>query len=107
MTAKLTEQQQQFALNIVARWMGDEYGHGQPFPTGEQAAYRGLGPVLRPEYDGIWDTIPPTPTIILEGLPGACWAYDAQHELEAALHDIGVRGVPLAGFALSLVPDIE
>ena len=42
--SKVTGRQQQTTLELVAAWMGRHYGDGEPVPTGQHAAYRGLGP---------------------------------------------------------------
>ncbi|QBP31200.1 hypothetical protein SEA_ARGIE_84 [Mycobacterium phage Argie] len=100
----LTKWQQEMALRLVAEWMGREYGDGAPFPTGEDAAYRGLGPALVPDYEGCWVPQEPTPAIILEGLPGADWANYCVEALRDQFKLIGVVSEPLTGFILSLHP---
>lgn len=101
MDTRLTTQQQDQALQIVAAWLGPKLGHDGPAPTGRDAAYVALGPMLNPEWD--WPSNGPTPTILLEGGP-ADWAYDAGFELADQLRGIGVFAEPFAAYALCLYP---
>lgn len=100
----LTDDQQQKALELVAAWMGAKYFDGPPCPTGYAASTHALGPVLIPDYEGVWVPITPTPTILVEGIPGADWAYWACSELVNEFAKIGVWSEPLTGFALALYP---
>ena len=104
MTSKATIVQQDAALKLVAEWLGTMYGDGEPMPTGKDAAYRGLGPELVRDFDGCLFYQPPTPAIILEGLPGADWAIMAANDegLWARLGDIGVWVEPVNGVVLNV-----
>lgn len=66
-TKKVTQAQANRVLRAVADWMYQQNGYTQPIPTGEDAAYRGLGPMLNMTWD--WPSSGPTPTVLLEGGP--------------------------------------
>lgn len=100
----LTDEDQQKALELVAKWMGEKYFDGQPCPTGKDAAYHALGPVLIPDFEGVWVPQAPNPTIIVEGIPGADWANWASAELVDEFAELGIFAEPLTGYALSLYP---
>lgn len=119
--AKVSPAKQKKALALVAEWMatkgygtacgvcadcvaGKSYLCGGPYgpaPTGEQAAYEGLGPMLNPEWD--WPSGGPTPTIILEGGPDE-WAYYAGEALAEKFKALGIWSEPYASYALCLYP---
>lgn len=101
MDTRLTTDQQEQALALVAAWLGPKLGHDGPAPTGEQAARIATGPMLNPEWD--WPSSGPTPTILLEGGPDG-WAYAAGFDLADALREIGVSAEPYAAYALCLHP---
>lgn len=70
-------------------------------PTGDDAAYRALGPALNREWD--WPSGGPTPTILLEGGPYD-WAIDVSldDEMIEKFREIGVFAEPYSGWALCL-----
>lgn len=96
----LSSKQQKAALNIIAAWMGPKMGYPGSAPTGREAAYKGIGPELVPDWD--WSGTP-TPTILLEGGPHD-WAIIASGEVCAQMDAIGVFCEPYSGWALSLYP---
>ncbi|GEL47072.1 hypothetical protein CHO01_21880 [Cellulomonas hominis] len=101
METRLTSQQQDRALELVAAWLGPKLGYDGPAPTGKDAAYTASGPMLNPEWD--WPSSGPTPTILLEGGPDD-WAIFAAHELADQMAGIGVFAEPYACYALCLYP---
>ena len=103
-TTPLTPEDQQKALDLVAAWMGAKYFDGPPCPTGYTASIHAQGPVLIPDYEGVWVAMEPTPTILVEGIPGADWADWASAELAEEFSKLGIAAQPLTGFALSLHP---
>lgn len=100
---KLTTEQQESALRIVAAWMGRAGGtdDGSPVPTGNDAASRGIGPVLVPEWD--WPMSGPTPTVILEGGPYD-WAIrvSCDERIIDEMLEVGVWCEAYASYALCL-----
>lgn len=100
---KVTKAQQRVALAAVAAWLGPRMGYDGPAPTGEDAAYRGEGPMLNPEWD--WPSGGPTPTILLEGGPEdwAIWA-SADEGVREALRKVGAWSEPYASYALCIYP---
>lgn len=131
---KVTQKQADFVLKEVAKWLGDK-GMGEPkcperrtlgrymtheddgsmcldctfgpAPTGPEAAYKGIGPELRMDWDYPGT---PTPTVILEsGYAPEDWAirccYDVQKALDAK--EIPVMVEPYFSFALSMYRDQE
>lgn len=97
---RVTKRQQEQALRAVAAWLGPRMGHSGPAPTGPDAAHRGSGPMLIPDWD--WPSVP-TPTIILEGGPHDWAVYAPQDETVRKTFDrIGVWAEPYAGYALCL-----
>lgn len=93
----------EYVLNLVADWMG-ENGLKKPVPTGRDAANSAQGPVLNMEWD--WPSSGPTPTVILEGFPGAYWAVECcaavQDAIDAAGKPLFVE--PYSGWALCIYP---
>jgi hypothetical protein len=100
---ELTVEQQQAALDIVAKWLGPRmgYGDGLPAPTGAEYANRAEGPMLNPAWD--WPSDGPLPTILLEGGPYD-WAclVSMDNAVCAEMGEIGVFMEPYAGYALCL-----
>jgi hypothetical protein len=74
-----------------------------PAPTGEDAAYKGMGPML----DMAWAswTGPERPTILLEGGPYD-WPIEGCYEIQQALTAAGVDVFvePINGYALGIYP---
>lgn len=124
----LTDEQTSAGLDLVAEWLATK-GWGvprcpearsldfalrhaddlteckyvcDPAPTGPDAAARGIGPMLAPEWD--WPSAGPTPTILLEGGPYD-WAIDASFELAEKFRELGIFAEPYAGYALCLYPN--
>lgn len=127
--AKLSEAKARLALDAVAAWMGrngygvirdaagnevdvlaalDDTGNWRegvkigPAPTGPEAAFKGLGPELRMDWD--WPASAGgsgVPTVILEGGPGD-WAYRVSGEVDFAA--LGIFAEPYASYALCLYP---
>jgi len=130
MTHTVTAKRAALVLDLVAQWLG-QHGCGEitckegrtltyalnhkddgstceawvlgPAPTGKDAAYRGEGPMLVPDWD--WPS-QPTPTVILEGGPYE-WAYDCVFDVQAALDAkrVPVRVEPYACYALCIYPN--
>lgn len=98
--AGLTSEQQETALEIVAGWLGPRMGYDGPAPTGRDAAWSALGPMLVPDWD--WPS-EPTPTVILEGGPYD-WAAECPWDIQDQMRAIGVFCEPYAGYALCLYP---
>lgn len=127
--SKVTTKQAEFVLHEVAKWLG-QHGLGQatckqgrdlthgvfhaddntvcehfkigPAPTGPDAAYRGIGPELKMEWDYPSE---PTPTVILEsGYAPEEWAIACCHEVQKALDakKMPVMVEPYFSFALSI-----
>lgn len=73
-----------------------------PAPTGEEAANRGLGPVLRMDWD--WPGSP-TPSVILEGGPYD-WAVECSFDIQRSLDERGIAAYvePYSGWALCIYP---
>jgi hypothetical protein len=117
-TTRVSERDATIVLNLVAEWMGqhgcaetytcpegraldeDYFFHtdddspcdnavASPAPTGRDAAYRGLGPELRMDWD--WPSSGPTPTVILEGGPDY-WAIRCSYWVQQRLDE---RNVPV------------
>lgn len=125
MNAKLSKTKQNKALQIIAKWLGPQMGtirpcgkcgtcqteYGPfcenptflPAPTGPDAAYKGEGPMLNPEWD--WPASGPTPTILLEGGPYD-WAVYASLDPKVVdqMTEIGVFCESYSGYALCLYP---
>lgn len=102
-TQRLTRDQQDKALRLVAAWLGPQMGYAGPAPTGREASDRAEGPWLHREWD--WPSEGPTPTILLEGGPHD-WALEAGWQLRSDFAAIGVFAEPYAGWALCLYPDV-
>lgn len=102
-SAALTKTQRRKSLAVVAAWMGKQglTEDGRPAPTGKDAAYQGLGPELRENWD--WPSTP-TDTIILEGGLDD-WAYRAGAQLADEFAAIGIYSEPYASYALCLYRD--
>lgn len=101
-TRKVTKTQGERVLKAVAAWMGRQgYGPelGQPVPTGEDAAYRGLGPMLNMEWS--WPSNGPTPTVILEGGPYD-WAVEVGWDPQFQADTKGIYTEPYSGYALCI-----
>jgi hypothetical protein len=98
-TPRVTKTQMRKALEIVAAWMGSKEGT-TALPTGPDAARRGIGPDLVPDWD--WSGRP-TPTVILEA--NWDWTFSASSELQAEFTKIGLWAEPYSSFALSLYRD--
>lgn len=101
---RVSDEQQQAALTLVAEWLGRWLGHEGPAPTGREAADHAAGPVLVPEWDFPEE---PTPSIVLEG-PGN-WAYEVamDPQMVAKFAAIGVHAEAWASFGLCLYPGDE
>jgi len=124
-TRKVTQKQAEATLATVAAWLGtkgmgtpkcpkgrevdDHLNHVDdgseclfvtfgPAPTGQDAAYRGLGPELVMDRND-------HPTVLLEGGPYD-WAIDCTYEVQAVLDRkrVNVYVEPYAGYALSIFP---
>lgn len=91
------------AVALVAAWLGNRMGYDRPAPVGEKFAHRGAGPMLVPDYEGLWYPQDPTPALILEGGPED-WAVYAAAECQKDLNDMGVFAEPLASFILQFYP---
>jgi hypothetical protein len=91
------------AAAIVAAWLGERMGLDEPAPIGQEFAYRGQGPMLVYDYEGLWYPQKPTPALILEGGPDD-WAVYAAEECRENLTEIGVFSEPLASFILQFYP---
>lgn len=99
---RVTKTQQAKTLALVAAWMG-KHGmtdDGSPAPTGKDAAYQALGPMLVPDWD--WPSGGPTPTILTGGMDD--WAYEVSGDIAfcEATKRLGVFAEPYASYALSL-----
>lgn len=70
-----------------------------PAPTGEEAAARGLGPVLRMDFD--WIGLP-GPAVILEGGPYD-WAISCSFEVQEKVGS-AVFVEPITSWALGIYP---
>jgi hypothetical protein len=127
---RVSKRNAEIVLKLVAEWMGqhgcaesfkcpegrelDQYiSHADddspcsnaiasPAPTGEDAAYRGLGPMLRMDWD--WSGTP-TPAIILEGGPDD-WAIRCSFWVQDRLNErkIPVFVEPYLSFVLCAYP---
>jgi hypothetical protein len=90
-------------LALVAEWLGQRMNEdGSPCPTGKDAAYKALGPMLLMDWD--WPS-EPTPAVILEGGPDE-WAFwiVADDWFESRAKKLGVWCEPYAGYALCIYP---
>jgi len=102
---KVTKDQAEFVLEEVAAWLGDK-GHMDEFggsvPTGRDAAYRGIGPELRMDFD--WAD---APTVLLESASAPeAWAVRCSGAIQ---REIDAKGLPIVvepyvSFALSIYP---
>jgi hypothetical protein len=72
-----------------------------PAPTGDEAAHKGLGPMLNMAYEG-WNG-PPRPAIILEGGPYD-WPVEGSYKIQQALDAAGVNVFvePINGYSLGI-----
>jgi hypothetical protein len=130
-TQKVTQKQAEAVLQEVAVWLGrkglaevtckegrelnyveshvddgtpcDQTQVG-PAPTGRDAAYRGLGPELRMDFEPYWSN-ETYPAIILEGGPYD-WSIACSFEVQQALDAKGVKVFvePATGWALGIFP---
>jgi hypothetical protein len=130
-TQKVTQKQAEAVLTAVAEWLGKK-GYGDfackegrelnyvvnhvddgtpcdnyktlPAPTGRDAAYRGLGPELRMDFEPWWPGSK-HPAVILEGGPDE-WAIVACYEVQQALDKKGVKVFvePATSFILGVFP---
>lgn len=100
---KLSKKKQEAALALVATWIGKFLGYDGPAPTGKDAAWRGEGPMLMPDFTGWYG--PARPAILLEGIGGE-WAYfvTSDPDVKAGLDKLGIYAETTAGYALSLYP---
>ena len=128
---KVTQKQAEAVLREVAVWLGRK-GYGDfecnegrelnyvvnhvddgtpcdrtqcgPAPTGRDAAYRGLGPELRMDFEPYWSN-ETYPAIILEGGPYD-WSVACSYEVQQALNAKGVKVFvePATGWALGIFP---
>lgn len=95
---KVTKAQAEKALREVARQLSAQRA-GLPVPTGRDAAYHGIGPELRMEWD--WPG-KPTPTILLESSEFDEWAMEIDTVKVGTV--AGVFAEPYASYALCLYP---
>lgn len=131
-TRKVSQRNADIVLHLVAEWMGQR-GYAESFtcpqgrdldhfwvthlddetpckdavaspaPTGSRAAYRGLGPELRMDWD--WPSTP-TPAVILEGGPYD-WAIVCCGWVQDRLNERGIPVFvePYSGWALCAYPN--
>lgn len=130
-TTRVSKRDADIVLHLVAEWMGQRgyaasftcpdglvldqqyitHADGSPCdnavagpaPTGRDAAYRGLGPELRMDWD--WPSTP-TPAVILEGGPYD-WAIVCCAWVQDRLDERGIRVFvePYSGWALCAYPN--
>lgn len=132
-TRRVSQQHADIVLHLVADWMGQR-GYAESYtcpqgrqldqfwvkhlddetpcddavasaaPTGSRAAYRGLGPELRMDWD--WPSSGPTPAVILEGGPYD-WAVVCCGWVQDRLDERGIPVFvePYSGWALCLYPN--
>ena len=99
MSRKLTNRQMNRALEIVAAWMGPVLlDTVEPAPTGREAAWNGVGPVLFKAWDFPRN---PGPAIVMEGDDWTRAFLDAHSD---TLQDIGIFAEPYNDWALCLYP---
>lgn len=132
MTVTVTQKRAEKVLAFVAEWMGTKgmgtcicpegreltYGLSHtddktpcfewtigPVPTGPDAAYRGAGPELRMDWEGMYAN-KPTPTILLEGGPEE-WAINCSFAVQAKIDAAGLPLFvePYTSYALSIYPN--
>lgn len=103
MSKKVTEQEATEVLNLVAEWLGTTNPDGTvtPAPTGKEAAWKALGPMLIMDYEGWHSTAPAA--IILEGGPYD-WAVDCCYAIQQKCDKNGIQLFlePMAGYALAI-----
>lgn len=130
--SKVTQKQAEFVLKAVADWLGKK-GYGDfeckegraldyvvrhvddgspctnyktlPAPTGPDAAYKGLGPELRMDFEPWWGGSK-HPAVILEGGPDE-WAIEACYAVQQAADKKGVKVFvePATSFILGVFPN--
>lgn len=129
---KVTNKQAEAVLTEVAAWLGkkglgpiscnegrelrygvehidddticENYTVG-PAPTGRDAAYSGLGPELRLDFEPWWGGSK-HPAVILEGGPDE-WAVASCYEVQQALNKKGIKVFvePATSFILGIFPN--
>lgn len=102
----LTAAQQEFALSIVAAWLGAGGGmseDGSPVPTGPEAAYNGRGPQLIQNWETNSGVV--APAILLEG-GSYDWPYYASNNpaVREQLARRGIQAQAYSSYALLLFP---
>ena len=101
----LSEQQQQQALAIVARWTGRQFGYDAPAPTGQKAYEDGTGIMLEPEWS-YEEGATPVPTIFHESTRLDDWAFQASLDPEVLREMLEIRVLceSITSYALGLYP---
>jgi hypothetical protein len=131
---KVTKKQAEFVLHEVAVWLGQKglgelvckqgrelnvaYSHVDdatpcenftllPAPTGPDAAYQGLGPELRMDFEPWWGGSKHPAVILESGFAPDEWAIEASYAVQDAADKKGVNVFvePATGFILGIFPN--
>lgn len=98
--AGVTKRDAEKVLKLAAAWLG-KHGwteDGSPTPTGPEAAYHGLGPVLQKRDDwGMGECW----TVMLEGGPYE-WAVESCWDIQQQLNERGLALFIEPGWSFSL-----